>query len=248
MPADLAVLDRDRDGLQILARDRDYPSLACNRGDVHASHQGARTGDRHPEPHGTSWRLGVALTSLEQSMLYLLAANSGRAMTREEILDTMSDTDYLAESNVVERQIRNLRALLQHDWAEPRFILMVPGRACRFVATVTSPGEATALLSQDFSPTHPTSRYSSRGALRASITRRPVRLVGALPKGWVNHILVTCERREHVRSLNDVRRQEWRAQCRQGTRHVAAEPTRGVMQVTQAVPVLFSASALGWHG
>jgi DNA-binding response OmpR family regulator len=73
------------------------------------------------------------LTSLEQSLLYLLAANAGRVVTREEILDTLWGVDYVAESNVVDRLIRNLRARLQDDWREPRFIATVPGRGYRFV-------------------------------------------------------------------------------------------------------------------
>jgi DNA-binding response OmpR family regulator len=75
------------------------------------------------------------LTSLEQSLLYLLAANAGRVISREEILDTLWGTDYVAESNVVDRQIRNLRARLQNDWREPRFIATVPGRGYRFLPT-----------------------------------------------------------------------------------------------------------------
>ena len=68
----------------------------------------------------------VHLSRLELSLLYLLAANAGRVVTREEILDTLWGTDYVAESNVVDRQIRNLRARLQDDWREPRFIATVP--------------------------------------------------------------------------------------------------------------------------
>jgi DNA-binding response OmpR family regulator len=75
------------------------------------------------------------LTSLEQSLLYLLAANAGRVVTREEILDTLWGVDYVAESNVVDRQIRNLRARLQNDWRQPRFIATVPGRGYRFLPT-----------------------------------------------------------------------------------------------------------------
>ncbi len=75
------------------------------------------------------------LTSLEQSLLYLLAANAGRVVTREEILDALWGTDYVAESNVVDRQIRNLRARLQNDWRHPRFIATIPGRGYRFVPT-----------------------------------------------------------------------------------------------------------------
>jgi DNA-binding response OmpR family regulator len=77
------------------------------------------------------------LTSLEQSLLYLLAANAGRVVTREEILDTLWGVDYVAESNVVDRQVRNLRARLQNDWRSPRFIATVPGRGYRFLPTFT---------------------------------------------------------------------------------------------------------------
>jgi DNA-binding response OmpR family regulator len=78
------------------------------------------------------------LTSLEQSLLYLLAANAGRVVTREEILDTLWGVDYVAESNVVDRQIRNLRARLQNDWRSPRFIATVPGRGYRFLPTYST--------------------------------------------------------------------------------------------------------------
>jgi DNA-binding response OmpR family regulator len=73
------------------------------------------------------------LTSLEQSLLYLLAANAGRVVSREEILDTLWGVDYVPESNVVDRQIRNLRARLHDDWKRPRFISTVPGRGYRFL-------------------------------------------------------------------------------------------------------------------
>jgi DNA-binding response OmpR family regulator len=83
------------------------------------------------------------LTSLEQSLLYLLAANAGRIVTREEILDTLWGVDYVAESNVVDRQIRNLRARLQNDWRKPRFIATIPGRGYRFLPTYSGGTDAT---------------------------------------------------------------------------------------------------------
>jgi DNA-binding response OmpR family regulator len=73
------------------------------------------------------------LTSLEQNLLYLLAANAGRLLTRDEILDYLWGTDYAAESNVIDRHIRNLRAKLQNDWKRPRYIFTVPGQGYRFV-------------------------------------------------------------------------------------------------------------------
>jgi DNA-binding response OmpR family regulator len=84
------------------------------------------------------------LTSLEQSLLYLLAANAGRIVTREEILDTLWGVDYVAESNVVDRQIRNLRARLQNDWRRPRFIATIPGRGYRFLPTYTGGTDAVS--------------------------------------------------------------------------------------------------------
>jgi DNA-binding response OmpR family regulator len=85
------------------------------------------------------------LTSLEQSLLYLLAANAGRVVTREEILDTLWGVDYVAESNVVDGQIRNLRARLQDNWRQPRFIATVPGRGYRFLPRFNDSGESAGV-------------------------------------------------------------------------------------------------------
>jgi DNA-binding response OmpR family regulator len=74
------------------------------------------------------------LTSLEQGLLYLLAVNAGRLITRDEILDYLWGADYVAESNVVDRHIRNLRVKLQSD-SQPQYILTIPGRGYQFIAT-----------------------------------------------------------------------------------------------------------------
>jgi len=83
------------------------------------------------------------LTGLEQSLLYLLAANAGRVVTRDEILEALWGVDYVSESNVVDRHVRNLRAKLQNDWRKPRFIATVPGRGYRFVPTFSDPEPAS---------------------------------------------------------------------------------------------------------
>jgi two-component system KDP operon response regulator KdpE len=79
------------------------------------------------------------LTPLEQSLLYLLAANAGRVLTRDEIMDALWGVDYVAGSNTIDRHIRNLRAKLQNDWRKPRFIVTEPGRGYRFIPTFTEP-------------------------------------------------------------------------------------------------------------
>jgi len=82
------------------------------------------------------------LTGLEQSLLYLLAARVGQVVTRDEILDALWGVDYVSESNIVDRHIRNLRAKLQNDWRKPRFIATVPGKGYRFIPTFSEPERA----------------------------------------------------------------------------------------------------------
>jgi DNA-binding response OmpR family regulator len=84
------------------------------------------------------------LTALEQSLLYLLAANAGRVVTREEIMDALWGVDFVAESNIVDRHIRGLRAKLQNDWRRPRFIATVPGQGYRFLPTFTTDAALTS--------------------------------------------------------------------------------------------------------
>src|SRR5437870_5343381 len=77
------------------------------------------------------------LTSMEQSLLYLLAANAGHVVSRDEILDYLWGTDFAAGSNIVDQHIRNLRAKLQNDWQRPRYIFTVPGQGYRFAPGFT---------------------------------------------------------------------------------------------------------------
>ena len=86
----------------------------------------------------------VHLSGIEQSLLYLLASHSGRTVTREEILDAIWGTDFVAESNIVDRHVRSLRIKLQNDYRHPRFIATVPGQGYRFVPTFSNAGWAGA--------------------------------------------------------------------------------------------------------
>jgi DNA-binding response OmpR family regulator len=82
----------------------------------------------------------VHLSGIEQSLLYLLASRSGRVVTRDEILDAIWGTDFVAESNIVDRHIRSLRIKLQNDYRHPRFIATVPGHGYRFIPTFSNTG------------------------------------------------------------------------------------------------------------
>lgn len=80
------------------------------------------------------------LSSIEQSLLYVLASRSGRVVTREEIIDAVWGPDFVAESNIVDRHVRSLRVKLQNDYRRPRFIATVPGQGYRFIPTFTNEG------------------------------------------------------------------------------------------------------------
>ena len=83
--------------------------------------QRARIGDRE-----------LSLTPIQQSLLYLLAANTGKVLSREELLTSIWGSEFEIESNVVDRHIRELRVKLGDDFRSPRFIETVPGKGYRF--------------------------------------------------------------------------------------------------------------------
>jgi DNA-binding response OmpR family regulator len=85
----------------------------------------------------------VHLSPIEQSLLYLLASRAGQVVTREEILDVIWGTDFVAESNIVDRHVRSLRVKLQNDYRHPRFVATVPGRGYRFIPKFTNRGWAS---------------------------------------------------------------------------------------------------------
>jgi len=84
----------------------------------------------------------VHLSGIEQSLLYLLASRAGRVVNRDDILDAIWGTDFVAESNIVDRHVRSLRIKLQNDYRHPRFIATIPGQGYRFVPTFTNAGWA----------------------------------------------------------------------------------------------------------
>jgi DNA-binding response OmpR family regulator len=98
----------------------------------------------------------VHLSGIEQSLLYLLASRAGRVVTREEILDAIWGTDFVAESNIVDRHIRSLRIKLQNDYRHPRFIATVAGQGYRFIPTFTNRGWLGAEIAEDAGGPRPT--------------------------------------------------------------------------------------------
>jgi DNA-binding response OmpR family regulator len=107
----------------------------------------------------------VHLSGIEQSLLYLLASRAGMVVTRDDILDAIWGTDFVAESNIVDRHVRSLRIKLQNDYRHPRFIATVPGQGYRFVPTFTNAGWA-----DDRAADHKEPEEGARGRRRSDLS------------------------------------------------------------------------------
>jgi DNA-binding response OmpR family regulator len=72
----------------------------------------------------------VELSPVDLSLLYVLATRRGEVVSRETILRMVWGEDN--HSNIIERHIASLRALICPDPAHPRYIQTVVGQGYRF--------------------------------------------------------------------------------------------------------------------
>ena len=69
----------------------------------------------------------VKLTQVEYSLMKLFMENPGKALSREEILDTVWGHDYFGELKIVDVNTRRLRLKIEDDTANPAYITTVWG-------------------------------------------------------------------------------------------------------------------------
>jgi DNA-binding response OmpR family regulator len=69
----------------------------------------------------------VALTSYQFDLLVLLAANAGQVMSRDRIIETVSDHDEAPFDRTIDAHMKNLRRALGDSAGEPRYIETVRG-------------------------------------------------------------------------------------------------------------------------
>ena len=69
----------------------------------------------------------VKLTQVEYSIVKLFMDNPGKALSREEILDTVWGRDYFGELKIVDVNIRRLRIKIEDDPTNPTYINTVWG-------------------------------------------------------------------------------------------------------------------------
>ena len=68
----------------------------------------------------------------EFSLLAMLAANKGRAFTRNQILERLWGHDYIGDSRTVDVHVRWLREKIETDPSKPRRIVTIRGLGYRF--------------------------------------------------------------------------------------------------------------------
>lgn len=74
----------------------------------------------------------LELTPTEFTLLHTLAAQPGRAFTREQLIETTQGTYYEGYERTVDAHIKNLRAKIEPDPKKPKYIETVFGVGYRF--------------------------------------------------------------------------------------------------------------------
>ncbi|HSH36750.1 response regulator transcription factor [Schnuerera sp.] len=74
----------------------------------------------------------IELTPTEYSIIKLFTENSGKAFSRDEILNIVWGYDFVGDSKIVDVNVRRLRAKLEDDPSEPYYIETVWGIGYRW--------------------------------------------------------------------------------------------------------------------
>lgn len=94
------------------------------------SGQTVQIGNFAMDPARREARLGaiqLELTTLEFDVLYALASNAGRVLTREQLLDKVWGYDYFGDTRVVDALIKRLRSKLREASPENEIIATIRG-------------------------------------------------------------------------------------------------------------------------
>ncbi len=95
----------------------------ASTGEIHQPPFLLNTRNRTLEKNGQR----IKLTQVEYSIMKLFMDNPGKALSREEILDTVWGQDYFGEVKIVDVNIRRLRIKIEDDSTNPSFITTVWG-------------------------------------------------------------------------------------------------------------------------
>jgi DNA-binding response OmpR family regulator len=74
----------------------------------------------------------VSLTPIELRLLLVLSGSPRQVFSREQLLDLVWEHDYLGDSRLVDACVQRLRAKIEADTSDPRYIQTVRGFGYRF--------------------------------------------------------------------------------------------------------------------
>jgi len=77
----------------------------------------------------------TALPLKEFELLEMLLRNSGRVLTRAQLIDRVWGSDYVGDTKTLDVHVKRLRAKIEPDPANPQFIVTVRGLGYKYEAT-----------------------------------------------------------------------------------------------------------------
>jgi two-component system, OmpR family, response regulator RegX3 len=74
----------------------------------------------------------VALPLKEFDLLELLLRNAGRVLTRGQLIDRVWGADYVGDTKTLDVHVKRLRAKIEPDPANPKYLVTVRGLGYKF--------------------------------------------------------------------------------------------------------------------
>ncbi len=76
--------------------------------------------------------LPVAMPLKEFELLEILLRNAGRVLTRMQLIDRVWGADYVGDTKTLDVHVKRLRAKVEPDPANPRYLVTVRGLGYKF--------------------------------------------------------------------------------------------------------------------
>jgi two-component system response regulator RegX3 len=74
----------------------------------------------------------IALPLKEFELLEMLLRNSGRVLTRGQLIDRVWGSDYVGDTKTLDVHVKRLRSKIEPDASVPRYLITVRGLGYKF--------------------------------------------------------------------------------------------------------------------
>jgi two-component system response regulator RegX3 len=74
----------------------------------------------------------IALPLKEFELLEMLLRNSGRVLTRGQLIDRVWGSDYVGDTKTLDVHVKRLRSKIEPDASAPRYLITVRGLGYKF--------------------------------------------------------------------------------------------------------------------